>query len=167
MGSEMCIRDRGTQIGSTGAKAGDISLNAGGKLNLQAATDSHVSNGSNLGGGLTLGAGKTSSAESSSKTGSLSANFNIGKVAENDQSAVVGQLHSSGKVSLASGAEATDAIHLQGTQVSAASVSLDAQNGGILQESAQSTQAHNNWGVTLGAGAVSYTHLTLPTKRIV
>ena len=87
------------------------------------------------------------------KTGSLSANFNIGKVAENDQSAVVGQLHSSGKVSLASGAEATDAIHLLGTQVSAASVSLDAQNGGILQESAQSTQAHNSWGVTLGAGA--------------
>ena len=37
-------------------------------------------------------------------------------------------------------------------QVSAASVSLDAQHGGILQESAQSTQAHNNWGVTLGAG---------------
>ncbi|MBH3369884.1 hemagglutinin repeat-containing protein [Pseudomonas carnis] len=149
-GADMTLQ--GTQIGSTGAKAGDISLNAGGKLNLQAATDSHVSNGSSLGGGLTLGAGKTSSAESSSKTGSLSANFNIGKVAENDQSAVVGQLHSSGKVSLASGADATDAIHLQGTQVSAASVSLDAQNGGILQESAQSTQAHGNWGVTLGAG---------------
>ncbi|MBC3256435.1 hemagglutinin repeat-containing protein [Pseudomonas paralactis] len=150
-GGDMTLQ--GTQIGSAAAKTGDISLNAGGKLDLQAATNRHVSSGSNLGGGLTLGAGKTSSAESSSKTGSLSANFNIGKVAENDQSAVVGQLHSNGKVSLASGSDTTDAIHLQGTQVSAASVSLDAQNGGILQESAQSTQAHGNWGVTLGAGA--------------
>jgi len=121
-------------------------------LNLQAATDTHVSSGSNLGGGLTVGAGKTSSAESSGTTGSLSANFNIGKVAENDQGVSVGQLHSNGKVSLTSGANAADAIHLQGTQVVADSVNLDAQNGGILQESAQSTQAHNSWGVTLGAG---------------
>lgn len=143
---------QGTQIGSSTAKTGDIHLNAGGKLDLQAATNRHISSGSNLGGGLTIGAGKTSSADSSSKTGSLSANFNIGKVADNDQGVVVGQLHSNGKVSLAGGAEAADALHLQGTQVSAASVNLDAQNGGILQESAQSTQAHDNWGVTLGAG---------------
>ena len=149
-GGDMTLQ--GTQIGSSTAKTGDISLNAGGKLNLQAATESHVSSGSNLGGGLTVGAGKTSSAESSGTTGSLSANFNIGKVSENDQGVVVGQLHSNGNVTLASGADAADAIHLQGTQVVADRVNLAAQNGGILQESAQSTQAHNSWGVTLGAG---------------
>ncbi|MDQ0976982.1 hemagglutinin repeat-containing protein [Pseudomonas synxantha] len=149
-GGDMTLQ--GTQIGTATAKTGDISLNAGGKLDLQAATNSHISKGSNLGGGLTAGAGKTSTAESSSKTGSLSANFNIGKVAENDQGIVVGQLHSNGKVSLASGAEAADALHLQGTQINAARVDLVAQNGGILQESAQSTQAHGNWSVTLGAG---------------
>ena len=55
-------------------------------------------------------------------------------------------------MSLTSGAATADAIHLQGTQVVADSVNLEAQNGGILQESAQSTQAHNTWGVTLGAG---------------
>ncbi|TSD75401.1 filamentous hemagglutinin N-terminal domain-containing protein [Pseudomonas sp. KBS0710] len=141
-GADMTLQ--GTQIDSSG----DISLNAGGKLDLQAATSTHVSNGSNLGGGLSGGAGKTSSAESSGKTGSLSANFNIGKVAENDQSVVVGQLHSKGNVSLTS----ADDLHLQGTQIAAKTVSLDAQNGAILQESAQSTQAHNSWGVTLGAG---------------
>ncbi|QLG94665.1 hemagglutinin repeat-containing protein [Pseudomonas yamanorum] len=143
---------QGTQIGSSTAKTGDISLNAGGKLDLQAATNTHLSSGSNLGGGLTIGAGKTSSAESSGKTGSLSANFNIGKVAENDQGVTVAQLHSNGKVALASGADTVDAIHLQGTQIKAGSVSLDAEKGGILQESAQSTQAHNSWGVGLGAG---------------
>lgn len=142
-GGDMSLQ--GTQIGSSSAKTGDISLTAGGKLDLQAATNTHVSNGSNLGGGLSIGAGKTSSAESS-------ANFNIGKVSENDTGISVGQLHSNGKVSLASGASSADALHLQGTQVAANSVQLDAQNGGILQESAQSTQAHNSWGVTLGAG---------------
>ena len=141
-GADMTLQ--GTQI----ASSGDISLNAGGKLDLQAATSTHVSKGSNLGGGLSVGAGKTSSADSSGKTGSLSANFNIGKVAENDQSVVVGQLHSKGNVSLTS----ADDLHLQGTQIAAKTVTLDAQNGGILQESAQSTQAHNSWGVTLGAG---------------
>ncbi|MFL1542989.1 hemagglutinin repeat-containing protein [Pseudomonas sp. O39] len=149
-GGDMTLQ--GTQFGSSTANTGDINLTSGGKLDLQAATDTHVSNGSNLGGGLTVGAGKTSSAESSGKTGNLSANFNIGKVAENDQTAVVGQLHSNGKVSLASGADAKDAIHLQGTQITAANVKLDAQKGGVLQESAQSTQAHDSWGVTLGAG---------------
>ena len=149
-GGDMTLQ--GTQVGSSAAKTGDISLNAGGTLDLQAATQTHVSNGSNLGGGLTVGAGKTSTAESSGKTGSLSANFNIGKVAQNDAGVTVGQLHSNGKVSLASGADAADAIHLHGTQVAASSVNLDAQQGGILQESAQSTQANNSWGVTLGAG---------------
>ncbi len=149
-GGDMTLQ--GTQIGSDTAKTGDISLKAGGKLDLQAATNTHVSSGSNLGGGLTVGAGKTSSAESSGKTGSLSANFNIGNVAENDHGVSVGQLHSNGNVTLASGADTANAIHLQGTQVTAASVNLDAQNGGILQESAQSTQAHNSWGVALGAG---------------
>ena len=143
---------QGTQIGSSTAQTGDISLNAGGKLDLQAATNTHASDGSNLGGGLSLGGTKTSTAESSGSTASLSANFNIGKVVEKDQSVTVGQLHSNGKVSLASGAKAADAIHLQGTQLRAASVSLDAHKGGILQESAQSTKAHDSWGVALGAG---------------
>ncbi len=149
-GGDMTLQ--GTRIGSSTDKTGDISLNAGGKLDLQAATNTHLSTGSNLGGGLTVGAGKTGSAESSGKTGSLSANFNIGKVSENDTGVTVGQLHSNGNVSLTSAASSADAIHLQGTQVTAANVNLDAHNGGILQESAQTTQAHNSWGVTLGAG---------------
>lgn len=143
---------QGTTIGSSARKTGDIHLDAGGKLDLQAAVDSHASHGSNLGGGLTAGAGKTSSEQSSGKNASLSANFNIGRVAENDQKQVGGQLHSDGKVQLASAADDNAAIHLQGTQINAGQVTLDATRGGIYQESAQSTQAHNNWGLTLGAG---------------
>ncbi|AZD17103.1 hemagglutinin repeat-containing protein [Pseudomonas chlororaphis] len=143
---------QGTTIGSKTAKTGDINLNAGGKLDLQAAVDTHSSQGSNLGGGLTGGASKTSSEQSSGKSANLSANFNIGRVSEQDQNQTGGQLHSNGQVTLASGSDSTTALHLQGTQVEAKGVTLSAEQGGIYQESAQSTQAHNNWGLTLGAG---------------
>ncbi|WP_458737116.1 hemagglutinin repeat-containing protein [Pseudomonas chlororaphis] len=143
---------QGTTIGSKDAKTGDISLSAGGKLDLQAAVDTHNSQGSNLGGGLTAGASKTSSEQSSGKSANLSANFNIGRVSEQDQKQTGGQLHSNGQVTLASGSDSNTALHLQGTQVEGKSVILSADKGGIYQESAQSTQAHNNWGLTLGAG---------------
>lgn len=143
---------QGTQIGSSTHKTGDISLSAGGQLDLQAAIDRHAMQGDELGGGLSLGGGKSSDAESSGKKGSVGGNFSIGKVAENDQDVIVAQLHSDANISLASGADGADAIHLQGTQVHADRVSLDATNGGILQESAQTTQDHNTWGVAAGAG---------------
>lgn len=143
---------QGTTIGSQTAKTGDITLDAGGKLDLQAAVDTHASQGSNLGGGLTAGASKTSSEQSSGKSANLSANFNIGRVSEQDRSQTGGQLHSNGQVRLTSASASNTALHLQGTQVEAAGVTLSAEKGGILQESAQSTQAHNNWGLTLGAG---------------
>ncbi len=144
---------QGTQIGNAARPTGDISLNAGGKLDLQAATDTHASQGSNLGGGLTAGGGKTSSEQSSGKSANLSANFNIGRVSEQDQDQRGGQFYSQGQVTLASAASGDDAIHLQGTRIDAGKVVLDAAQGGIQQESAQATQVHNNWGLTLGAGA--------------
>lgn len=143
---------QGTQIGNAARPAGDITLDAGGKLDLQAAVDTHASQGSNLGGGLTAGGSKTSSEQSSSKSVNLSANFNIGRVNENDQSQRGAQLYSQGQVRLGSAAEGDSAIHLQGTRIDAAKVVLEATQGGIYQESAQSTQDHNNWGLTLGAG---------------
>lgn len=143
---------QGTQIGNAARPAGDITLDAGGKLDLQAAVNTHNSQGSNLGGGFTAGGSKTSSEQSSGKSVNLSANFNIGRVSENDQSQQGAQLYSQGQVLLGSAAEGDSAIHLQGTRIDAAKVVLDAAQGGVYQESAQSTQAHNNWGLTLGAG---------------
>ncbi|MBF0642376.1 filamentous hemagglutinin N-terminal domain-containing protein [Pseudomonas protegens] len=143
---------QGTQIGNAARPTGDIRLGAGGKLDLQAAVDTHTSQGSNLGGGLTAGASKTSSEQSSGKSANLSANFNIGRVSENDQSQRGAQLYSQGQVLLGSAATGDDAIHLQGTRIDAGKVVLDAAQGGIFQESAHSTQAHDNWGLTLGAG---------------
>lgn len=134
---------QGTKIDSAGA----IDLHADGKLDLQAATATHTATGSNLGGGLKGGGSKSSSEKSRDQGGNLSGNFNIGRVNENSQTLTGGQLNSQSGVALSG-----DAVHLQGTQVSAPNVSIDAQKGGLIQESAQSTESRNNWNVALNAG---------------
>ncbi|WP_277758568.1 hemagglutinin repeat-containing protein [Pseudomonas sp. A34-9] len=134
---------QGTKIDSAGA----IDLHADGKLELQAATDTHTATGSNLGGGLKGGGSKTSSEKSRDQGGNLSGNFNIGRVNEDSKTLAGGQLSSQNGVALSG-----DSIHLQGTQVSAPSVSIDAQKGGYVQASAQSTDNRNNWNVALNAG---------------
>jgi len=134
---------QGTKVDTVGG----IDLKADGKLDLQAATDTHSTVGSNLGGGLKVGGSKTSTEKSADQGGNLSGNFNIGRVNENTQTLTGGQLNSQGNIALSG-----DAIHLQGTQVSAPSVSLEAQKGGINLESAQSTQNRTHWNVALNAG---------------
>ncbi|WP_095114254.1 hemagglutinin repeat-containing protein [Pseudomonas sp. Irchel 3H7] len=134
---------QGTKIDSAGA----IDLHADGKFDLQAATDTHTAIGSNLGGGLKGGGSKTSSEKSRDQGGNLSGNFNIGRVNEDSKTLTAGQLNSQSGIALSG-----DSIHLQGTQVSAPNVSIDAQKGGYVQESAQSTDHRNNWNVALNAG---------------
>jgi hemolysin len=134
---------QGTKIDS----ASGIDLHADGKLDLQAATDTHTANGSNLGGGLKGGGSKTSSEKSRDQGGNLSGNFNIGRVNENSQTLNGGQLNAQGAVALNG-----DSVRLQGTQVSAPNVSIDAQKGGYVQESAQYTDSRNNWNLALNAG---------------
>lgn len=135
------------QQGSKIDSAGAINLHADGKLDLQAATDTHTVTGSNLGGGLKGGGSKTSSEKSRDQGGSLSGNFNIGPVNEDSKTLTGGQLSSQSGIALSG-----DSIHLQGTQVSAPNVNIDAQKGGYVQESAQSTDHRNNWNVALNAG---------------
>lgn len=135
------------QQGSKIDSAGAINLHADGKLDLQAATDTHTATGSNLGGGLKGGGSKTSSEKSRDQGGNLSGNFNIGRVNEDSKTLTGGQLSSQSGIALSG-----DSIHLQGTQVSAPNVSIDAQKGGYVQESAQSTDHRNNWNVALNAG---------------
>ncbi len=135
------------QQGSKIDSAGAIDLHAAGKLDLQAATDTHTATGSNLGGGLKGGGSKTSSEKSRDQGGNLSGNFNIGRVNEDSKTLSGGQLNSQNGIALSG-----DSIHLQGTQVSAPNVSIDAQKGGYVQESAQSTDHRNNWNVALNAG---------------
>ncbi len=135
------------QQGSKIDSAGAIALHADGKLDLQAATDTHTATGSNLGGGLKGGGSKTSSEKSRDQGGNLSGNFNIGRINEDSKTLSGGQLNSQNGIVLSG-----DSIHLQGSEVSAPNVSIDAQKGGYVQESVQSTDHRNNWNVALNAG---------------
>lgn len=143
---------QGSRIGSAEQPAGDVSLSAGGKLDFAAATNSHTANGSTLGGGLSIGASKTKGAETSNSGASVGGQFAIGRVQEDNLTASGGTVHSQGRVELSAGAADTQSLHLQGTRINAQSVELDASQGGILQESAQSTEHRNTWGLGLGLG---------------
>ncbi|MFI8384585.1 hemagglutinin repeat-containing protein [Pseudomonas sp. NPDC079086] len=143
---------QGSQFGSAEQQVGDVRLNAAGQLDFQAATNSHRAEGSNLGGGLSLGASKTKGAETSNSGASVGSQFAIGRVQENSLTAKGGTLYSQGRVELSAAAADAQALHLQGTRINAQSVDLNASQGDILQESAQSTEHRNTWGLGLGLG---------------
>jgi hemolysin len=148
---------QGTSIDVPGA----VDLNAGGKLYLQAAADTHLVKGSNLGGGLDLGASKTSTEKSGDKSGNIGINFNAGQVDESSQSLTGVQLKSQNRISLSG-----DSIHLQGTQASAPGVRLDAQEGGIQMGSAQSTQNRNSLSFELKAGGNLGSSTPIATEEV-
>ncbi|PWB35643.1 filamentous hemagglutinin [Pseudomonas sp. SDI] len=148
---------QGSKVGSASA----VELRAGGALDLQAATSSHSANGGNLGGGLNVGGSKVSGETSLDKSGKLSGNFSVGRISEDTQTLSAGQLDSQGRVALGG-----ESVHLQGAQVAAVGVSVDAGKGGIRQTSAQSSEQRGNWSVGLNAGGnLSSTAPTSAEKR--
>ncbi len=143
---------QGTQIGKQTA-AGDVTLQAAGKVDFQAGSNSSSKTGSSVGGNISGGGGSSESSEKSSSNVNFAADFNIGKVNESAHSQTAGSINSKGNVVISAGAAAKDAVSLTGTQVKAENVALDAANGGINIQSAQSGKEVNNWNVAIGGGA--------------
>ncbi|MFC7418376.1 hemagglutinin repeat-containing protein [Iodobacter arcticus] len=143
---------QGTQIGKQNA-AGDVTLQAANKVDFQAGSNSSSKTGSSVGGNISAGGGSSESSEKSSGNVNFAADFNIGKVNESAHSQTAGSINSTGNVVISAGAAAKDAVSLTGTQVKAENVALDAANGGINIQSAQSSKESNNWNVAIGGGA--------------
>ncbi|WP_252088680.1 hemagglutinin repeat-containing protein [Pseudomonas sp. MWU13-3659] len=135
---------QGTRIDA----GGPVEVKAGGALDLQAASDTRTVTGSHLGGGLNLGGKAATGEQGRDLTGKLGGNFNVGQTNERSQTLTGGQLDSRGTVGLEG-----QSVHLQGTQVGAVGVNVAAGEGGLVLESAQSTQSRGNWGVDLKAGS--------------
>ena len=135
---------QGTRIDA----GGPVAVKAGGALDLQAASDTRTVTGSHLGGGLNLGGKAATGEQGRDLSGKLGGNFNVGQTNERSQTLTGGQLDSRGTVGLAG-----QSVHLQGTQVGAVGVNVAAGEGGLVLESAQSTQSRGNWGVDLKAGS--------------
>ncbi|WP_409295267.1 hemagglutinin repeat-containing protein [Pseudomonas sp. KCJK8670] len=137
----------GTRIGDRTAKVGDTYLDSGRRLQVKAASDTQQASGANLGGGMELAA-KTGATQS----GALGGHFSNGRVDENASQAVDAQIASGGKLSVTSRARDNLAAHLQGLQVSAEQIALNASNGGLRIEASKDIERRNNLDITAGAG---------------
>lgn len=144
-GGDMLLE--GTRIGQRTVKAGDVSLDSGGLLQVKAASNTHRAEGGKLGGGLEIG-GRHGEANS----GSLGGHFESGRIDESATTARQANIHASGDITLASQARDDQAIHVQGLQASASTIGLSARNGGILVESSSDTERRDNLDVAAGAG---------------
>ncbi|MNJ06608.1 Hemolysin precursor [compost metagenome] len=138
----------GTNIGSRTHKIGSITLDAGGPLLVRAATDTHRAQGNSLGGGLEL-LGKTSA---DGKGGGLGGHIGAGRIDETSTSATGAQWFATNKMAITSSDHQDDAVHLQGVNVTADKVLINAVNGGIAIEASSSTEHYNNLDLTAGAG---------------
>ncbi|WP_049189128.1 hemagglutinin repeat-containing protein [Serratia marcescens] len=142
-----------TLQGTNVKSQGDVSLNAGHKVALQAAESTQTRKESKLSGNIDLGAGSSDSKEKTG--GSLSAGgaFDIAKVNETATERQGATIASDGKVTLSANGKGDDALHLQGAKVSGGSAALEAKNGGILLESAKNEQHKDNWNLGIKANA--------------
>ncbi|MGP2802870.1 hemagglutinin repeat-containing protein [Serratia ureilytica] len=142
-----------TLQGTNVKSQGDVSLNAGNKVALQAAESTQSRKESKLSGNIDLGAGSSDSKEKTG--GSLSAGgaFDIAKVNESATERQGATIASDGKVTLSANGKGDDALHLQGAKVSGGSAALEAKNGGILLESAKNEQHKDNWNLGIKANA--------------
>lgn len=142
-----------TLQGTNVKSQGDVSLNAGNKVALQAAESTQTRKESKLSGNIDLGAGSSDSKEKTG--GSLSAGgaFDIAKVNESATERQGATIASDGKVTLSANGKGDDALHLQGAKVSGGSAAIEAKNGGILLESAKNEQHKDNWNLGIKANA--------------
>ncbi|MER5117964.1 hemagglutinin repeat-containing protein [Serratia marcescens] len=142
-----------TLQGTNVKSQGDVSLNAGNQVALQAAESTQTRKESKLSGNIDLGAGSSDSKEKTG--GSLSAGgaFDIAKVNESATERQGATIASDGKVTLSANGKGDDALHLQGAKVSGGSAALEAKNGGILLESAKNEQHKDNWNLGIKANA--------------
>lgn len=142
-----------TLQGTNVKSQGDVSLNAGNKVALQAAESTQTRKESKLSGNIDLGAGSSDSKEKTG--GSLSAGgaFDIAKVNESATERQGATIASDGKVTLSANGKGDDALHLQGAKVSGGNAALEAKNGGILLESAKNEQHKDDWNLGIKANA--------------
>ena len=138
----------GTRIGNEQTRPERILTEADGPVRVLAATDSHDASGSNLGGGGEAVFRKNSAG----KGAGLGGHFSNGRISEADETAQGAVFTARESVELTSQARQEDALHLQGLKASAAQIKVAAPNGGVLVESASSSERRDNLDLTVGAG---------------
>lgn len=142
-----------TLQGTDVTSKGDVNVTAGNQVALQAAESSQARKESNQSGKIDLGVGSKDSNQKTGGSVSLGGAFDIGRVNESSAERQGVNIRSEGKVTFSSKGKDANALHFQGAKVSSNSVALEAENGGILLESAQNEQYKDNWNLGIKANA--------------
>ncbi|MDW5502623.1 hemagglutinin repeat-containing protein [Pseudomonas lundensis] len=142
-----------TLQGSTVTSQGDISLKAGDKVALQAAESHQTRKDDTLSGNIDIGGNSTDSDKKSAGGVSLGGAFDIAKIDESSTTQQGSKITSTGTVNITAKGNGDQALHLQGTEVKGSSVSLNAEQGGVVLESVQNQEQKNNWNLGLKGNA--------------
>ncbi|MBA1189940.1 filamentous hemagglutinin N-terminal domain-containing protein [Pseudomonas entomophila] len=137
----------GLRIGTRERPVASAELNSGGVASLVAGADTHQAHGSTLGGGGELGY-----KQGTSRGGSLGGHLTSGRVEERETNAVMAEVHTRGKATVASQARDDQAVHLRGVRMTAGEIAFQASNGGLRVEAGDSREHRDNLDVTGGAG---------------
>ena len=139
---------QGSQIGSTEQKVASLDIKSGERATVAASTDTHEASGSLYGGGLQLSmAGK---APSGAKGGGVGGSLELGRTREQSTTAKGAHWQVAGATQISAGASDDKAIALEGLQLDAKRLSLDASKGGLAITAAESQEKRDNRGVGVG-----------------
>ncbi|ACY60178.1 hemagglutinin repeat-containing protein [Yersinia pestis] len=147
---------QGTEFGSKNAATGDVQLTAGGKVDFQAAQSQSSKQDMTWSASVKAGKSKsnsTSENDDGTKTHTNNKGFSAGaeaNVKNTDETSLTHQggiINSNGAVTIKADGKDQQAIHLQNTNIISQETILNADNGGIVMESAQDKEHKNNWNV--------------------
>ena len=144
------INFQGTKVNSNN----DISIVAKNKVNVGAAESTYTNKENNISGKLNIGGGSNETKKDSGNNASIGGAVNLAFKDETLAKQQGSELSSNNKISINAGSNDNDAIHGVGNQVKSKNITLTANKGGIILESAQTTEHKNNWDVAINGNAV-------------
>ncbi|HFF1620095.1 TPA: hemagglutinin repeat-containing protein [Yersinia enterocolitica] len=142
-GAELTMK--GVQVGSEDARLADVHLVAQGKVNMLASVSGSVDINDKAFADFRLGGKKTHSGSNSSNEGFIGGGGGYDKVNQSISDRQGGEIYSRKTVSIQSGSNSNQAIHMEGQQINAAIVDIKTPNGGVFFESARSELPKENW----------------------
>ncbi|MBW5812873.1 hemagglutinin repeat-containing protein [Yersinia kristensenii] len=140
------LTTKGMQIGSQAAPVNNVILLANGKAKLLAAVSDSADVNDAAFGDFRLGGKRADSSTSTSGSGFIGGRGKVDKVNQSISNQQGGIIFSNNTVSIQSGSDSNQAIHMQGLQINATEVDVKTLHGGVFMESALSELPKENWG---------------------
>lgn len=138
------LRLQAPRMGSVEQPVASLTLDAGGKVQVDSAHDSHRATGRTYGGGAQASVSLNGSA------GGLGGSLQLAQVDETSDLAKGGEWHIGRAARVTSASSDSAAVDLQGLNVNADTLALNSSKGGIVVRGATSSEQRNNKAVGVG-----------------